>query len=185
MNASNSNLTRRANQGHSCTIPQSCKRPSPRNNGRVGCDFGSNPQPTIEIAPLDDANACAWPNGALVARLPGKLDMNPAPDSTMTTAIAATGQTKTDAGPRIKLQPHGFSIDHPDPELGEQLMANALGATDRDAMDGILRQLVRASVSGGCPDKGNSSFMISMVKSTRPSGFVKTMMVAQIGLAAS
>jgi hypothetical protein len=173
-------LTRRANQGHSSTIPQSCKRPSPRNNGRVGCDFGSNPQPTIEIARLAAANACAWPNRALVARLPGKLDMNTVPDSTMTTAIAATGQTKTDAGPRIKLQPHGFSIDHPDPELGEQLMANALGATDRDAMDGILRQLVRASVSGGSPDEVNISFMISMVKSIKPRDSVEAMLVAQM-----
>ena len=106
--------------------------------------------------------------------------MNTAPDSTMTTAIAATGQTKTDAGPRIKLQPHGFSIDHPDPELGEQLMANALGATDRDAMDGILRQLVRASVSGGSPDEVNISFMISMVKSIRPRDSVEAMLVAQM-----
>jgi hypothetical protein len=35
-----SKLTRRANQRHFFTIPQSCKRPSLRNNGRVGCDCG-------------------------------------------------------------------------------------------------------------------------------------------------
>jgi len=61
----------------------------------------------------------------------------------MPTAILATDQTQPIAAPRIKLLSHGFSIDHPDPELGEQLMANALGVADRDAMDGILRQLVR------------------------------------------
>ena len=33
-----SKLTRRANQGHSFIIPQSCKRPSPRNSGRVRRD---------------------------------------------------------------------------------------------------------------------------------------------------
>ena len=54
--------------------------------------------------------------------------MNTAPDLTMPTAIAATDQTKAAAAPRIKLSSHGFSIDHPDPELGEQLMANALGS---------------------------------------------------------
>jgi hypothetical protein len=69
--------------------------------------------------------------------------MNTAPDAAMTTAIAATGQTKAAAAPRIKLLSHGFSIDHPDPELGEQLMADALGVADREAMHGILRQLVR------------------------------------------
>src|SRR5438477_12011626 len=34
-------LTRRANQGHSLIIPQSCVRPSLRNRGRAGCDCGS------------------------------------------------------------------------------------------------------------------------------------------------
>ena len=50
-----------------------------------------------------------------------------------TTPIAATGQTKAAAAPRIKLLPDGFSIDHPDPELGEKHMADTLGVADRDA----------------------------------------------------
>jgi hypothetical protein len=115
----------------------------------------------------------AWP-----ACVPGKLDMNSAPD--LSTAIAATGHTKAAAAPRIRLSSHGFSIDHPDPELGELLMANALGVADRDAMDGILRQLVRASVSGGSADEVNLSFMISMVKSLRPRDSVEAMLVAQM-----
>ena len=106
--------------------------------------------------------------------------MDTAPDPTISTAIAATDQTKAAATPRIKLLSHGFSIDHPDPELGEQLMANALGATDREAMEGILRQLVRASVSGGSPDEVNLSFMISMVKSIKPRDSVEAMLVAQM-----
>ena len=106
--------------------------------------------------------------------------MDTAPDPTLSTAIAATDQTKAAAAPRIKLLSHGFSIDHPDPELGEQLMANALGATDREAMEGILRQLVRASVSGGSPDEVNLSFMISMVKSIKPRDSVEAMLVAQM-----
>ncbi|MBV9484404.1 hypothetical protein [Bradyrhizobium sp.] len=106
--------------------------------------------------------------------------MNTAPDLTMPTAIAATDQAKTPAAPRIKLLSHGFCIDHPDPELGEQLMANTLGITDREAMHGILRQLVRASVSGGSPDEVNLAFMISMVKSIRPRDCVEAMLVAQM-----
>ena len=82
--------------------------------------------------------------------------MDTAPDPTISTAIAATGQTKAAAAPRIKLLSHGFSIDHPDPELGEQLMADTLGVTDREAMHGIIRQLVKASVSGESPDEVNS-----------------------------
>ena len=112
--------------------------------------------------------------------------MNNDPNLTMPTAIASTEgakgakATKAAAAPRIRLSSHGFSIEHPDPELGEQLMANALGAPDREAMDGILRQLVRASVSDGSPDEVNLSFMISMVKSIRPRDSVEAMLVAQM-----
>ena len=81
--------------------------------------------------------------------------MNTVPDLNKATAMAATGRTKAAAGVRVKLLPHGFSIDHPDSELGEQLMADALGVADRDAMHGILRQLVKASVNRQKPDAVN------------------------------
>ena len=81
--------------------------------------------------------------------------MNTVPDLNKATAMAATGRTKAAAGVRVKLLPHGFSIDYPDSELGEQLMADALGVFDRDAMQGILRQLVKASVNRQKPDAVN------------------------------
>ena len=105
--------------------------------------------------------------------------MTTVPDLTTSAAIAATGRSEA-AAPRIKLLAQGFTIDHPDPELGEQLMANALGVADRDAMDGILRQLVRASASDGKIDEVNLSFMIAMVKSLRPRDAVEAMLVAQM-----
>ena len=64
--------------------------------------------------------------------------MNTVPDLNKAAATAITGQAKAAATPRIKLLSHGFSIDHPDPEHGEQLMSDALGVPDRDAMHGIL-----------------------------------------------
>jgi len=106
--------------------------------------------------------------------------MNTAPDLNLPTATAATDPTKAAATPRIKLSSHGFSIDHPDPELGEQLLANALGVADRDAMHGILRQLVKASVTGQQPDEVNLSFMISMVRSIGPRDSIEAMLVAQM-----
>ena len=111
--------------------------------------------------------------------------MSNAADLTISTAIAATEAAKsavTEAAtvPRIKLSSQGFFIDHPDPKRGEQLMADALGAGDRDAMDGILRQLVKASASGGRPDEVNLAFMVSMVKSIRPRDSVEAMLVAQM-----
>jgi hypothetical protein len=121
--------------------------------------------------------------------------VNAVPDPNKATAIAATGQSKAAAGAvrsgrasvegrcsplRVKLSSQGFAIDHPDSELGEQLMAEALGVADRDAMHGILRQLVKASVNGQQPDAVNLAFMISMVKSIKPRDAVEAMLVAQM-----
>ena len=106
--------------------------------------------------------------------------MNTTSDLAMPTMVAATDPAKTTTAPRIKLQSHGFSIDHPDQELGERLMADTLGVTDREAMHGIIRQLVKASVSGEGPDEVTLSFMISMVKSLRPRDSVEAMLVAQM-----
>jgi hypothetical protein len=138
--------------------------------------------PTIEIAGTAAANdrpRVAEPRACHAAH--GRyLDMNTAPDIAVSTTTAATDQTKAAAAPRIKLQSHGFSIDHPNPEIGEQLMADTLGVADREAMHGIIRQLVKASVSGESPDEVNLSFMISMVKSIKPRDSIEAMLVAQM-----
>jgi hypothetical protein len=106
--------------------------------------------------------------------------VNKVPDLDKATAIEATGQTRAAAAPRVKLSSRGFAIDHPDPELGERLMAETLGVTDCDAMHGILRQLVKASVNGQKPDAVNLAFMIAMVKSIKPRDSVEAMLVAQM-----
>ena len=106
--------------------------------------------------------------------------MTTVPDLTKPTALTASGRTRTPAAPRLKLSSGVYAIDHPDPELGEQLMADALGVPDRDAMYGILRQLVRASVSGPKPDPVNLAFMIAMVESIRPRDSIEAMLVGQM-----
>ncbi|WP_076866744.1 hypothetical protein [Bradyrhizobium mercantei] len=106
--------------------------------------------------------------------------MTPAPDLTVPTLATAPGEPQAATVPRIKLSRRGYAIDHPDPRLGEALMASVLGVADRAAMDGILRQLVKASVSGGKPCEVNLAFMISMVKSIRPRDAVEAMLVAQM-----
>jgi hypothetical protein len=108
------------------------------------------------------------------------LTLNTAADPTTATAIAAADPTKAAAVPRIRLLSHGYAIDHPDPALGERLMVDALGVADREAMDGILRQLVRASASGERPDEVSLAFMISMVKSIKPRDSIEAMLVAQM-----
>jgi hypothetical protein len=97
-----------------------------------------------------------------------------------TAPVAATGPSQAAVAPQIKFTPDGLCIDHPDPELGDRLMADALGAVDIDAMHGILRQLARASSKGRKPDANNLAFMISMVRSIRPRDSIEAMLVAQM-----
>jgi len=106
--------------------------------------------------------------------------VNTVPDLNKPTAIEATGQARAVTAPRVKLTPRGFAIDHRNPEVGEALMADALGVADRDAMHGILRQLVRASVNGRKPDAATLAFMIAMVESIKPRDAVEAMLVAQM-----
>ena len=106
--------------------------------------------------------------------------MNAVPDLDKPAAMAATGQARTVAAPRLKLSPGGVMIDHPDPALGEALMAETLGVADCDAMYGILDQLVSASVKGRKPDAGTLALMISMVESIKPRDSIEAMLVAQM-----
>jgi len=91
--------------------------------------------------------------------------------------MAATGRTKAAAGCG-KTVAHGFSIDHPDSELGEQLMADALGGRRRDAMHGISDNC-EGQRDGQRPDEVNLAFMISMVKSIKPRDSVEAMLVGK------
>jgi hypothetical protein len=110
----------------------------------------------------------------------GDINVNAIPDLNEATALTAARQPKAVPAPRVKLSSRGFAIDHPDPELGEQLMIDTFGVGDRDAMHGILRQLVSASVNGRKPDAVTLAFMISMMKSIRPRDAVEAMLAAQM-----
>jgi len=59
-------------------------------------------------------------------------------------------------------------------------MCDAFGVADPDAMHGILRQLVRASVKGEKPDAVNLAFMIAMMESIKPRDSIEAMLVAQM-----
>jgi hypothetical protein len=105
--------------------------------------------------------------------------MTTIPDLVPPTAPAAPRKA-TSAVPRIKLSSQGVSIEHPDLDLGERLMAESFGVPDSDAMYGILRQLVRASAKGGTTDAANLAFMMSMLQSIKPRDSIEAMLVAQM-----
>lgn len=106
--------------------------------------------------------------------------MTTSPKRNSTAPVAANDRTAIAASPRVKLSRRRISIDHPDPRAGERLLAEALGAVDRDALDGLLKQLVKASVIGQKPDEANLAFMISMMKSIGPRDSIEAMLAAQM-----
>src|SRR4051812_8297278 len=97
-----------------------------------------------------------------------------------TLPVAANDRSGPDASPRIKLYKRGIAILHADPKAGERLLAEALGAADCDALHGLLRQLVKASVIGPKPDEANLAFLISLVKSIAPKDSIEAMLAVQM-----
>jgi hypothetical protein len=97
-----------------------------------------------------------------------------------TPPVAANDRGDTAASPRIKLYKRRIVIHHTDPQAAERLLADALGVADSDALHGLLRQLVKASLAGRKPDEANLAFMISMVKSIAPKDSIEAMLAAQM-----
>ncbi|MCG2641670.1 hypothetical protein ACFPFP_10135 [Bradyrhizobium sp. GCM10023182] len=97
-----------------------------------------------------------------------------------TTAITASDRAATIASPKVKLRRRSIVIEHPDASAGEALLAEALGAADRDALHGLLSQLVKASVVACKPDQGNLAFMVSTLKSIAPKDSLESMLAAQM-----
>jgi hypothetical protein len=82
--------------------------------------------------------------------------------------------------PRLKVQDEKISIDHADPAVGWRLLRDALGSSDRDFLNVILRQLANASARGGQVDEDDLNFMVSVVKGIEPRDQIETMLAAQI-----
>ena len=104
--------------------------------------------------------------------------MSPEQDPIDAPAVAEAEPTKTVVA--LALSADGVTIDHPDLAQGERLMAGVLGVADRDAMYGMLRQLLKAGVRGGQPDAATFSFMISMVEGIKPRDAIEAMLVTQM-----
>ena len=87
-------------------------------------------------------------------------------------------------GPRVKVSEKDgvaqIATDHADLAVGQALLMRALGTTDTDFLDGLLRQLANAGTQGQTVDERALNFMLSVVKGTEPQDQVEAMLAAQM-----
>ncbi len=86
--------------------------------------------------------------------------------------------------PRIRVSKDGSTTtitpDHPDKTIGHVLLAEAIGTTDGDFLNGLLRQLVNAGSQGGEVDEAGLNFMLAVVKDVKPKDQLEAMLAAQM-----
>lgn len=86
--------------------------------------------------------------------------------------------------PRVKVSEKGGVVqllpDHPDFAVGHILLMEALGATELEFLNGLLRQLANAGSQGKSLDESGLNFMLSVVKGIEPKDQVETMLAAQM-----
>ena len=91
---------------------------------------------------------------------------------------------ETTPAPRMKVSEKGgvpqLSPDHPEPALGQALLMKAVGTTNVDFLDGLLKQLVNAGSQGSEVDVDGLNFMLSVVKGIEPEDEVGSMLAAQM-----
>ena len=87
-------------------------------------------------------------------------------------------------GPRMKVSEKDdvtqIAPDHPDLATGQALLMGALGTTDTDFVDGLLRQLLNAGTQGRMVDERGLNFMLSVVKGIERQDQVEAMHAAQM-----
>ena len=113
------------------------------------------------------------------AKPPAPQPYSPKPEERA--AIAKAFQKgKIAPAPRLKVENHTISLDHPDKAIGHLLMRNALGTSDGAFMSGLLDQLAKVSLTGSEVDETDLNFMISVIKGIEPRDQIESMLAAQM-----
>jgi hypothetical protein len=99
-------------------------------------------------------------------------------------AINAVVAARKKRGPRLKVVMTGqnaveTAADHPDDLTGVVMIMRALGTTDLDFYNGLIRQLLNASKEKELSE-GATNFMLSVIKGIEPRDQVEAMLAAQM-----
>ena len=90
--------------------------------------------------------------------------------------------------PRMKIHGGGgrgarwldLRLDHPDPKIGRKLLAEALGSTSDDFVDGLIDQVIDATSPGQKLSESNLNFALSVIRNIKPNDQVEAMLAAQM-----
>ncbi len=100
-------------------------------------------------------------------------------------AFKAYMAARKKAAPRLKVVPDGkgaenITVDHANKAMGQITLMKALGTTDDDFLQGLVKQLVNAGSEGPGPDESGSNFMLAVVKGIEPRDQIEAMLAAQM-----
>ena len=73
-----------------------------------------------------------------------------------------------------------IEVDHADGAVGTIALMRAIGTTDADFYDGLIRRLLDASQERGEPSESSANFMLSVVKGIEPRDQIEAMLAAQM-----
>ena len=85
--------------------------------------------------------------------------------------------------PHLKLPHDGtncVTIDHPDPDRGAILLANALGTTSAGVTEGLLNQYAKICLSVKEAAQSNLNFMVDAVAAVGPKDEIEAMLASQM-----
>src|SRR5271165_3075581 len=87
--------------------------------------------------------------------------------------------------PRLKVAPDAqgaeqITVDHPNKALGQIALMKAVGTTDDDFLEGLVKQLVSVGSQGGNADESGTNFLLSVVKGIEPRDQIEAMLAAQM-----
>ena len=71
-------------------------------------------------------------------------------------------------------------LDHPDRSYGAARLMEALGTSDADFVNGLLKQVIDAGPKGKGVDMSGPNFMLSVIKGIEPKDQIESMLAAQM-----
>jgi hypothetical protein len=95
-------------------------------------------------------------------------------------ALKAYRAARERSGPRLKITGRAVGFDHPDNVLGQVSLLKAIGSTDNDFLNGLIKQLVNVGSPGSSPDEDGTNFMLAVVKGIEPRDQVEAMLASQM-----